>query len=274
MHYKYLIYFFLIFLVSCEHHSSKIIYKEEIKKTQKIKKVEDVKGIDQLDISKLRVYKNKGFALIYDENLFEKKIINKKIDDNTIVIFNKNLVKNTPVKIINLINGKKLISKIDNDIEYPFFYNSLISKRVVNELLIDFTEPYILIETINSNNIYVANEAKTFDEEKNVANKAPVDTITIQNIGNNESLNTQKIKKKIKDFKYIIKFADLYFEESATMLKDRLVNEFNIEEIHIKKLSSNKFRVFKGPYKDLGSLKKAYNDIGKVDFENIEIIKL
>jgi len=274
MHYKYLIYFFLIFLVSCEHHSSKIIYKEEIKKTQKIKKVEDVKGIDQLDNSKLRVYKNKGFALIYDENLFEKKIINKKIDDNTIVIFNKNLVKNTPVKIINLINGKKLISKIDNDIEYPFFYNSLISKRVVNELLIDFTEPYILIETLNSNNIYVANEAKTFDEEKNVANKAPVDTITIQNIGNNESLNTQKIKKKIKDFKYIIKFADLYFEESATMLKDRLVNEFNIEEIHIKKLSSNKFRVFKGPYKDLGSLKKAYNDIGKVDFENIEIIKL
>ena len=38
--------------------------------------------------------------------------------------------------------------------------------------------------------------------------------------------------------------------------------------------SNKRFRVFKGPYKDLGSLKKAYKDIVNIDFENIEIIKL
>ena len=140
--------------------------------------------------------------------------------------------------------------------------------------MIDVAEPYIQIETMNSSNIYVANKSKTFDEEKNVANKAPVDTITIQNISNNKISKNKEIKKKNKNFNYIIKFADLYFEDSAIMLKERLINEFNIEKVSNKKLSNKRFRVYKGPYKDLGSLKKAYKDIVNIDFENIEIIKL
>ena len=58
------------------------------------------------------------------------------------------------------------------------------------------------------------------------------------------------------------------------MLKDRLMNEFNIKNVSIKKISKEKYRVYKGPFKDLGSLKNAYNDMNNLEFENIEIIKL
>ena len=111
-------------------------------------------------------------------------------------------------------------------------------------------------------------------KEKNVANKAPIDTITIQNIGLSDEKKIKKIKKKNKKFSYIIKFADLYFEDSAIMLRERLMNEFNIKNIFIQKLSKDSYRVFKGPFNDLGSLKKEYMDMNNIDFENIEIIKL
>ena len=58
------------------------------------------------------------------------------------------------------------------------------------------------------------------------------------------------------------------------MLKDRLFKEFKITNVSIKKLSNNSFRVYKGPFNNLESIKKAYNDINNLDFENIEIIKL
>ena len=53
-----------------------------------------------------------------------------------------------------------------------------------------------------------------------------------------------------------------------------MMNEFNIKNVSIKKISKEKYRVYKGPFKDLGSLKNAYNDMNNLEFENIEIIKL
>ena len=40
------------------------------------------------------------------------------------------------------------------------------------------------------------------------------------------------------------------------------------------KLSKNNYRIYKGPFKNLESIKKDYKDIIKLNFENIEIIKL
>ena len=154
------------------------------------------------------------------------------------------------------------------------FYNSVISLRIAKDLEIDSSEPYISIQTINSNNIFIANKAKTFDEEKKVATKAPVEGITIKNIGIAHQKNIKKKLKIDKKFNYIIKFADLYFEDSAIILKKRLNEEFNIKNVHIKKLNDKNYRVFKGPYINLESIKKEFNDIKILNFENIEFVKL
>ena len=225
-------------------------------------------------INSIQYYSNKGFALIYNEDLYKKRIVNKKMDERSLLIFNKNLPEETPVKIINLLNEKYLIAKVGNDSNYPFFYNSVISERIAKELNIDHLEPYVKIETINSNNSFIIGKAKTYDEEKKVADKAPVEGISIKNLGSTDSEEINK-KSVIKgDFSYIIKFADLYFENSAKLLKTRLIEEFNIQNVYIKKLSKNNFRVYKGPYKSLEIIKKEFNDINDLNFENIEIIKI
>ena len=100
--------------------------------------------------------------------------------------------------------------------------------------------------------------------------------IEIKNISiNSDKTEIIKVKSNLKtDFKYIIRIADLYFEDSANILAKRLHNEYNIININVKKMSENRYRVYKGPYYNLDSIKNEYNDIIKVNFENIEIIKL
>ena len=38
-------------------------------------------------------FKNKGFAIVYDDELYLKKLISKKINDRDLVIFQRNLKK-------------------------------------------------------------------------------------------------------------------------------------------------------------------------------------
>ena len=67
---------------------------------------------------------------------------------------------------------------------------------------------------------------------------------------------------------------DVLPEDSAKILIERLQNEYNISNIKVKKISENSFRVYKGPFYNLDSIKRDYSDIIKLNFENIEIIKL
>ena len=156
-------------------------------------------------------YSNTGFTLIYDKQLKKNNKISKKIDQRALVIFHKKIRKNSFVKITNPANEKSIIAKvISNDVEFSDFYNSVITTRIANELSIDINEPYIDLILISENSTFVAKKAKTFEEEKNVAEKAPVDGITIDNLG--ADLNKEKKIKK-KKFLYSIKVADFYYKE-------------------------------------------------------------
>jgi len=253
MLYKILLFVSFILFISCDNQSKKINYSK-----------------------KFINYSNKGFTLVYDENLFKNKLINKKLDDRSLLIFNNVLDKETPVRVTNLLNGKYLIAKVSKEAKFPSFYNSVVSQRIANDLKIDLLEPYIEIKTLNQKDSFIIAKAKTFEEEKVVANKVPVEGIVVENISDNTNKNnsTSNETKKIIPFKYIIKIADLYFEESAYILKNRLLNEYNIDNIKIKKMSKNRYRIFKGPFNNLDSIKNEYSDIIKLNFENIEIIKL
>ena len=253
MNYNIFFLIILIFVISCTDQSKKINYKK-----------------------KFNNYSNKGFALIYDDSFFEKKIINKKLNDRSLLIFSNVLEKETPVKITNLLNDKYLLAKVGKNANYPIFYNSVISKRIAKELSINSNQPYIEIKTLNQKNSFIIGKTKTFDEEKEVANKVPVEGIEIKNISSN-GINVSESENNLKlniAFKYIIKIADLYFENSAKILKNRLQNEYNINNIKIKKMSKNSYRIYIGPYNNLDSIQAAYNAIIKLEFENIEIIKI
>jgi len=215
-------------------------------------------------------YSNKGFALIYSENLYQEKIVSKKINERSLSIFQKNLKMNTQVKITNILNNKSIIGIVGKNSQYPSFNNSVLSERIADELDIDSKQPYVEILEILENSVFIAQKAKTYDEEKSVAVKAPVDGISISDL--NEK-NNNNIKSYSTKFSYTIKIADFYFNDTALLLIRRIKVESLIENPKIKKISDKKFRVYLGPFNNINSLQKSYNDIRILDFENIEIIK-
>ena len=215
-------------------------------------------------------FKNNGFTLVYSDSLYKKKIISLKLDDRDMVIFQKNLKKNSTVKITNNKNNKSVIATVGKRADYPNFNNSVISNRIAQSIELDLNEPYVEISEIINNSSFIAKKAKTFDEEKKVADKAPVESITINDLSLSEKKNE---KKKDDKFLYIIKIADFYFQNSADLLIKRIKNDTPIKIINLERLSDTNYRVFLGPFDNLNSLKSSFNDISMLKFENLEIIK-
>ena len=215
-------------------------------------------------------FSNKGFALVFDQKDYDNGIISKKINERSLVIFQKNLEIRTMVKITNMLNNKSIIAEVGKDANYPVFNNSVLSKRIADEIDLNIDEPYVEIIEISENSMFVAKKAKTFDQEKNVAKKAPVKSIDISD------LNTIKINDKKKferKFSYEIKIADFFYDNTAKLMVNRIVNQTVVKNPKIKKINKEKYRVFLGPFNNINSLQKSYNDISILEFENIEIIR-
>ncbi len=236
--------------------------------------VPDVKNIEKT-VTHHR-FKNSGFTLVYNDKLYNKKIVSKKIDDRSLIIFQKNLKKDTEVKIVNILNNKSIIAKVGDEAIYPAFNNSVISKRISKEIELDVDEPYIEISEIVQSSSFIAKKAKTFEEEKKVADKAPIDSISINTIGDSNpkpKKNKKKNKKITKNFNYVIIIADFYYKKTAFTMVERIKNETSHKGAKIKKISKNLYRVYLGPFSDINSLQKSFNDIKVLEFENIQIKK-
>ena len=248
MNYKFIL--FLFFLISgCNQYSNN-------------------KSINFVSENK---YKNSGFTLVND-NIFKKeKKIKKKLDDRSLLIFHKNLKKGSLIKITNPTNQKSIIAKVaSNKVKFSDFYNSVITPRIADELELDLNEPYVDLVLISGNSSFIAKKAKTFDEEKKVAEKAPVDGIIIDNLGSSENLT---LKVENSSFLYSIKIADFYYKNSAKNMVDRIINETNLKNPLIKKITNTKYRVLLGPFNDIKKLEKSFNEIKSLNFENLEILK-
>ena len=221
------------------------------------------KQLDKTEIKLEKKYANSGFALIFDESL--DKI--KKLDDRSLMIYHKSLKRKSTVKITNPKNGKSLIAEVkSNNQKFSDFYNSIISKRIAEDLDLDFNEPLLEITLVSRDSAFIAKKSKTFEEEKKVAEKAPVDGIQIKDL--NSKPKKKKKNKKLK-FSYSIKLADFYYKNSAKTMILRIKNETNIKNSKIQQLSKTKFRVLIGPFNDIKSLKESYEKLRPMNFENL-----
>ena len=224
------------------------------------------KQLDKTEIKLEKKYANSGFALIFDESL--DKI--KKLDDRSLMIYHKSLKRKSTVKITNPKNGKSLIAEVkSNNQKFSDFYNSVISKRIAEDLDLDFNEPLLEIALVSRNSTFIAKKSKTFEEEKKVAEKAPIDGIQIKDLNSKPKKKKKNIKLK---FSYSIKLADFYYKSSAKMMISRIKNETNIKNSRIQQLSKTKFRVLIGPFNDIKSLKETYEKLSPMNFENLEIL--
>ena len=277
MNYKIIFFISILFLTACQNTTTKKTLpstdpstKDIIEKTSKDnvieKKDESSKGFitDQK-------YRNVGFTLIYSDKLIDNKGINKKLDNKELIIFHKKIFKNSFVKITNPENAKTITAKvISNDAVFSDFYNSVITTRIADELSLNPNDPYIELVLFSKQSTFVAKKAKTYEEEKHVADKAPVEGILINNIG---SSKVKKNKITPQKFTFSIKIADFYFKDSAENMIKRIEDETNIKTSTIKKLSNTKYRVLIGPFNDIKNLEKSFNELKPLEFENIEILK-
>ena len=215
------------------------------------------------------IFSNRGFVLLYDESLIEKKLLRKPLDDRSLEIVHNTLSKGTKVRIINLLNNKSTNAIVKTKNKSLVFYNSIFSKRIFDELDISLKEPYVEISKIRENKTFIAKKSKTFDEEKKVANKAPVKSISINEIGTPKS----KELDDRRSFNYSIKITEFYFLKNAQELKKRIENETKLKNINIISINDTKHQVLLGPYSNINTLQSAYNSINNLNFENIELIR-
>ena len=235
-----------LFLLGCDNQNSNLYKKDNFKIEEK--------------------YTNKGFTYIFSN---DDKF--KKLNERSLEIYHKSLKKNSSVKITNLNNGKYLIANVkSNRIKFPEFYNSIISNRIAKTLELDPQDPYIEIILISNNSSFVAKKAKTFEEEKKVAAKAPIAGIVINDL--NKKPKKNRIIKKQK-FSYSIKIADFYYEKTAKIMISKIKEETSLKNYKIIKLSKTNYRVLIGPFNDINSLKKSFEEIKLLNFENLEILK-
>ena len=215
-------------------------------------------------------YSSSGFALIYNDFLYENKVTNKKINNDQILVLHTTLKKNTLVRITNLKNSKSLDTKIHKKATYPKIFNVLISKKIASVLDIDIENPYVEIIELKKNKTFVAKEGSIFEEEKNVAETVPVDKIKVDDLTNNEAKTEKKLIKKNS---FILVINDFYYIDSADNLKKMLIEKTKIDNISIKKINNNKYRLFAGPFKNFNALKATYISLNNLGFENLNIYK-
>ena len=135
---------------------------------------------------------------------------------------------------------------------------------------LDFNNPYIEIIEIKKNKTFVAKKSNTFLEEKNVALKAPVSEIKMDNLNLSDAKEVNKIDE-IKKRVFTILINDFYYEDSAINLKNDLIKKSKIKDIYVKKITNTKYRLLAGPFKNFNALKSTYISLNNLGFKNLDI---
>ena len=214
-------------------------------------------------------YVANGFAYIYNDSDFNKKIIKNKMNNEIMQLSHQNLKTGTLIKITNPKNQESLILKNIKRIKYPDFYKIMITKPVAQKLNLRADLPLLEIIEIKKNKSFVAEKAKIFNEEKKISSKAPVASVQISNISKNKS---KKIQKKID--KIFLEIGTFYSIDTALFLKERIIKdiqEFDEKKIIIKKINDKKTQVISGPYNSVNLLKNDYIKLKKFGFEELDI---
>ena len=155
-------------------------------------------------IKERKFYSSKGFALIYSENLFEQgavdkklnsnKIIDNKLNNEQIVAMHSLLKKNTNVKIINPENSKFVETKIYKNVSYPRMFNIVLSQKIATILELDIENPYVEVFEVKQNKIFIAKKSDIFEEERNVAESAPINEVEMDDLSKEKKNGKKKNK--------------------------------------------------------------------------------
>ena len=119
-------------------------------------------------------YTAKGFASIENQSLNN--------DGNIFFASHNKLKPGTKIRISNPANEVSIEAVIKKKIEYDSFYKVLISGEIAEKLKLDSSFPFVEVTEIKKNKSFIAEKAITQNIEKKIANKAPIESININNL--------------------------------------------------------------------------------------------
>ena len=119
------------------------------------------------------------------------------------------------------------------------------------------------------NKTFIAKESNIFDEEKNVANTVPISEVEMDDLTKKDS----KVEKSEEKKNFILVISDFYYIDSANNLKKDLLKKIDINNISVKKINNNKYRLLVGPFENFNALKNTYISLNKLGFEDLNIYK-
>ena len=164
-------------------------------------------------------YSSSGFALIYEDFLYDQKVINKKFNNESLLVIHSRLKKNTPIQLVNPVNQKTFETKVYKIADYPKLFNVVINKKIAGLLDLDLNNPFIEIIELKKNKKFIAKKSNIFDEEKNVAEKVPVNKVEVNDLSKSDTISMNELKKKNN---YVLVVSDFYYEDSAINLMNEL----------------------------------------------------
>ena len=214
-------------------------------------------------------YNAKGFALIFNENDYQDKIVSIRLKNDKPYASTNMINAGKTLRLTNPENKKTIEIKNYRKSKYPFFYKILINENIASQLSLDRDVPFIEIQEIKKNKSFVAKETTTFSEEKKISNKAPVTKVRIDNISKDKIINKMKKTKK-----FDIILGEFYSINSAKLLEKRLKTElrnFNLKMLRINIKTANKIELISGPYKNINKLKKDFISLTNFGFEDLDI---
>ena len=119
------------------------------------------------NLKNIKTFNSTGFAYIYNEQINENNIIiSKKVNNELLQIFHKDLRVGTLIKLINPKTKDTLVLINSKKIQYPDFYKIMITKPVAKRLNLDNQLPLIEVIVLKKNKSFIAKKAKIFNEEK------------------------------------------------------------------------------------------------------------
>ena len=211
-------------------------------------------------------YFSKGFALVYNEDLYYQKVVNKKFSDEKYGAMHNLLKVNTSVKIINPSNSKFLDIKISKKANYPKIFNIVLSRSAAFALELDMENPYVEVFEIKKNKTFIAKKANTFEEEKKVAEKVTINEVKMDDLTKVKIKTKEKLNK---ENNFILVVSDFYYENSANNLMKTLIKKTKVNNFSVKKINDKKYRLFVGPFKTFKALKTTYISLNKLGFEDL-----
>jgi len=238
-------------------------------------KTEEVKQVKEK-----KLYSSIGFALIYADGLYElggidtklnrNQVIDNKLNNEHIIAMHSSLKKNTLITIINPETLKVVETKIFKKANYPKIFNIVLSRKIATVLELDMNNPYVEVLEVKQNKTFIAKEGNTFKEEKNVAEKAPIDAVMMDDLSENPLDRKKKLNKKNN---FILVISDFYYRNSAENLKQNLTKKTQTDSFSVKKIKDNRYRLFAGPFENFNALKSIYISLNNLGFEDLNIYK-